>query len=1758
MLGMEKAASLLEVFLNSVVSRPEAIAVTSEGTSLTYSELNRQANALAERLAYCGVRLNDRVGLCMQRSQRLIVAILGILKSGAAYVPLDPENPKARLLYIVEDAGLSHVVADEEGRAILQGLDLGVIDINDVKSEKRQENSNAGKSGVSDSHDERVAYIIYTSGTTGKPKGVVVTHKNVVSLLESTSELFDFGPDDVWTLFHSFAFDFSVWEMWGALAYGGRLVIPTFWVTRSPADFIDLLLSERVTVLNQTPSAFKQLIPLAVAKRRQLRSHLRTVIFGGEAIAGSDIRLWLEKFGDHPIKLINMFGTTETTVHATYHRVLAAHADSTDCIIGKGLPKWDVCVLDADLNPVDPGIEGEIYIGGEGVTRGYLGNLDLTNQRFISAKDRIGDCKMLYKTGDLGRCDEDGVIVHLGRSDDQVKINGFRIELGEVTSALLSALPVDDAITLAVNDKFGGKRLVGVAVWKKDHAFSEVGARESLSRLIPAYMLPSRIVLTDSIPLTPNGKADLQHLKNRADTYFANEGQEDTADTSERQAVAFVVELCKELLEADAIDTSVSFFSLGGHSLLATRLVARLREKFTREISISDVFEKSIEDIGGLLSDYSLDQHGMDSNETQILAMCEELLEVRGLDTSKSFFELGGHSLLAGRFVAWVQEEFGEKLDIRSLFDHPLAAVIASVTGDAGERIAQGADIRLEGRADGEMAIASPSQNRLWFLNKLDGPSPTYNVPISLRIHGELNAEALIRSLNTIVSRHQALRTAFVETEMSVVQKILPNAELKVNRIRIGEKVQGKLGDELNAIADLEARLPFDLERGPLVRITLMDAGNQVNVLLVTFHHSAVDGASLKIFFAELTALYHDLSRGVANHLAECDVHYADFAVWLNRRIDSGVLNYQLEYWKEKLRGLPPLLALPIDKPRPAVQSFQGASVLFNLSPRLLKDLKDLSARHGATLFMTLLAAFKVLLYRHTGQADIAVGVPVANRALPSLETLIGFFANTVVVRSQLDGTAQFADFLQDTKASVLEALHNQEIPFERVVEAVAPERNNSYMPLFQVLFVLQEWSTTQFKLDGVHCVPLRAAQQDFGVAKFDLMLDLEEIGDSMKCEMVYGTALFEPGTVKRLCDNYVVLLESIAGRPGGLLGTLDILPRDQRQKILSEWNPVEETAMDRRCVHYLFEGQVQRSPEASAIVFDGRMLSYLELNAKANQIAHFLIEKGIRPEDKVGVYLSRGLDLPVAVLGVLKSGAAYVGVDPHYAEERIDGMIQSVDAAMFLTTTDLAPSLRGLSCEAICLDSPNVHISRQPVTNPVVDVGPDNLMQILYTSGSTGRPKGIEIPHGGWNNVINWHHKTVSKDRNFLQFFSVSTDSFFTEMFSTICCGTTVFMIPEEIRFNSDELLRFIHDNKIEKVNLPVVVLQQWASDATGDIALFEGIRDICTTGEQLQITDAVRSLFERLPNCRLHNHYGPTETHASTYHTFSGDRTVWKFHAPIGRPFANCTNYILNDQLEPVPAGAVGELYIGGVQLARGYMRNPASTAERFVPDPFSSIPGRRMYRTGDLARYLEGGTIEYLGRIDNVVKVRGYRVEIEEVEALLNSYEPVEVAVVALEGDVANEKYLSCYFIAKPAKKVNIDEFAAYARERLSTFQLPAKFQEVDKFPLSPNKKVDRKTLVSQFGSPMAAAVREKKEASSTEEIACSRLWSEILGNDDVGIDENFFALGGHSLLAARLAQRISDTFDVEVSIREIFANPTIEALLSSLERRSGKCL
>ncbi|AMO93236.1 non-ribosomal peptide synthase TIGR01720 domain protein [Collimonas fungivorans] len=1500
--------TLVELFEAQVEATPQAVALVCGEQELSYGELNARANRLAHVLIARGVGPEDIVGLCLERSVEMVVSLLGILKAGAAYLPLDPAYPAQRLSAMLEDAQPLCLITRGALVAELSGAGRDAVsmllwedEVLQVQMQEAAQSDPAEHERVRPLGPHSPAYVIYTSGSTGKPKGVVGPHHAIVNRLKWFDAVHAHAAQVPVLTKSSLSFIDGTTELFGPLLQGRTVLLADSATTRSAIELARLIQEHRLQAVTLVPSLLDALMGQAVESDL---SSCSLWITSGEAVSRQQAAAFKQLLPS--ARLLNFYGSSEASGDSLW-----AECDADLVPIGRPIWNTQVYVLDASLSAVPIGVAGELYIAGAGLARGYLRRPGLTAERFVACAHGQPGTRM-YRTGDLARWREDGQLEYLGRVDQQVKIRGHRIESGEIEAVLAQHDGVAQAVVVAREDIAGDKRLVAYVVARPDA--QETGEltpqqlRAGLATQLPEYMVPAAIVMLERLPLNANGKVDRRTLP-APQWQGALEHVAARSPLEEIVLSAFVQVL--DMPAQQVIGIEDNFFELGGHSLLATRLVSRLREMLGVELAVRSVFEAPT---------------------------VRELAQ----QVSQSHDQGEGPPPLK----AQPREQLGQGLE--------------------------------------QSFALSFAQERLWFLDQLGAQQAQYNMPVAMRLQGCLDEAALVHAVQQLVQRHEVLRSRIEQHEGVARQVIQPWLEVPVQLEDLSELPVGEGQAKAQWLAQDEARMPFDLARGPLLRVRLVKLGAQEYVGLLTLHHIVSDGWSMGVLVRELGALYAQAVGGGDGELAPLSVQYADYAMWQRGWLQGDVLQRQLGYWRQHLGEAPALLELPADRPRPGAQSFVGSSVDLVIPAALTAGLKRLSQRHGTTLFMTLLGGWSMLLARLSAQHDVVIGTPVANRQRSEIESLIGFFVNTLALRIQIEDNPSVGELLSRIKAIALDAYAHQDIPFEQVVEALQPRRSMSHNPVFQVMMVLHNTPNEQIlTLPGLS---LQGLPLPSTTTNFDLSMSLTETGEVIRGSLGYASDLYDQSTIERWAGHFQVLLQGLLGDEQQRISEIALLNSTERHQLLVEFNDTAVEYPRDKLIHELFEEQVERQPDATALVYEELSLTYQELNRRANQVAHHLIALGVKPDDRVAICMERSLGMIVGLLGILKAGAAYVPLDPSYPEERLAYMLQDSAPIALLAQAELQVHMVQTGAPVLLLDAKGQAdiTAYQPLYNPKpADLGlkARHLANVIYTSGSTGQPKGIMVEHSNVIQlVINEPCVPIDPEDCVVYCANPAFDASTWEIWISLLNGARLLIIPNATLLNSDEFGQALISHNATILQLTAGLFTQY-SDALGDV--FSTMKYLLFGGDKADVNVVARFFAKSAPRHLLHT-YGPTESvaFAITHEVSAASSKV----LPIGRPIANTQIYILDAQGQPVPLGVAGEIHIGGAGVARGYLNRPELTAERFIADPFSIAPQSRMYKTGDLGRYFPNGDIEFLGRNDQQVKIRGFRIEPGEIEAKL----------------------------------------------------------------------------------------------------------------------------------------------------------------------------
>ncbi|HSS01494.1 MAG TPA: amino acid adenylation domain-containing protein [Kofleriaceae bacterium] len=1695
-------ACLAQRFEAQVARTPDAAAVIDGDTQMTFTALDMRANRLAHTLRGLGVGPDRLVAICLPRSAEMIVAIVAILKAGGAYVPLDPSSPADRLAQVIADAAPVCVLSQSQLASVLPA-DAPVVMLDRDAAAIAAWPATCVDRAVIEERDpqaRRLAYVIYTSGSTGRPKGVMVEHRSVVNL-------------------------------WAALEraihaqHPGRADRPMRVSLNAPLAFdssvkqwVQLLSGRTLVVIpddvRADGAAMLQLITekqidvldctpsqLAVIQdAARVSAELlpcAIALVGGEAIGPAQ---WRALAGCETTAFYNVYGPTECTVDATVARIGGAAVAEGSPTIGAPLANVQVYIVDEAMRRAPIGVVGEIVIGGTGVARGYLHDPARTAERFVD--DPFAPAGAREGRARMYRTGD------LGRwrpdgTIEYVGRNDFQI-------------------------KIRGYRI-------------ELGEIEARLAEVPGV---------DEAVIVAHGASGEQRLV----AYFTGASGGDAA-----------IDAAIGSMRAQVAKTLPAYMAPSAYVHLAA-MPLNANGKLDRK-ALPD--PEAATSGSGARSSYVAPRGEL---EELIAGLWTDLLRRDRIGRHDHFFELGGHSLLAVQLVARLRRVLGVELSLSDLFAHPELDRMAAHIGGAARSALPAIPA---GTRQGPQPV-SLAQQRLWFLSTLEGASSAYHIRGAVRLDGALDRGALVRALERIVERHEALRTTFEVIDGEPMQVVHPHAELALEEHDV--RAAGDVEAAARALRDAHGARPFDLARDVPMRVQLVRVADEAHVLQIVMHHIASDGWSIGILLDELSQLYAAFSAGKGDPLPPMALRYADHAAWQRDIWASGQLAGQSEYWRTTLVGAPMQLTLPWDRPRPAQQDHTGATVPVELDAALVKALRALSRQHGVTMYMTLLASWAAVLSRLANQKDVVIGSPVAGRQRAELEPVVGCFVNTLAHRIDVDGDPTVAELLARTRAQVLAAQDHQDLPFDQVVEAVKPARSLAHTPLFQVMLDWDQAHERSLALPGLAVTQL---PRELRTAQFDLTLSLRECsdGDGIHGLVSYATALFDPATVERYRGYWIRFLHGMVaeGNHAAIgersIATIPLLDDAERQQVVAGWNATETAYPTGLCLHELFEAQVARTPDAIAVVDGERRLTYAELNARANQLARELVRRGVGPDVPVGLCLERSAEMVIAVYAAIKAGGCYMPLDPDYPADRLRRMVSNSAPKVVLCDAVGEKVIAAVdggadrSVDAPCRAGiPRIRLSadawpwaREPAGNLAIEGTNRRLAYVIYTSGSTGTPKGVMNEHRGAVNRMQWMQEAYGLGGNdiVLQKTPFSFDVSVWEFFWPLMTGAQLVMARPHGHKDPGYLAELIQQAGVTTLHFVPSMLQAFLAHEGS--ARCTGLARVICSGEALP-APLVRGFHERLPGVELHNLYGPTEA--------AVDVTAWACVAgettdsiPIGRPIANTQIYILDERMQPVGVGVAGEVHIGGIQVARGYLNQPDLTAERFITDPFAHDADARLYRTGDLGRWRPDGAIEYLGRNDHQVKIRGVRIELGEIEARLVDVAGVaEVIVLAREDEPGSPRLVAYYTVhtdepaadeAAAAMPISIDAtpkaLRTHASRCLPPAMVPAAYVRMPAMPVTSNGKLDRKALPAPDGAALAQRAYEAPEGEIEEALA--RIWAELLRIERVGRRDSFFALGGHSLLAVRLLERMRRE-NLHTDVVAIFTAATLTELAAQI--------
>ncbi len=1642
-------------FAEQVERTPDQLAVRDGHTSLTYTQLDKQSSDLARLLRAQGVRPDDIVGIMMERSHYMMVSLLAILKSGAAYLPLDPFHPQERLEFILQDSGAQVVVTTVQHESRLpEHLHLITVD-----TRTPDDNETYHEDDLILVEPSHLAYVIYTSGTTGNPKGAMIEHRSLVNRIHWMQKQYPLTSQDVILQKTPYSFDVSVWELFWWSTQGASVVFLEPEAEKDPAMIVQAIAQYGVTTIHFVPSMLSVFLEHLELKAEVERlSSLRYVFASGEALQVQQVNRFNDLlYKTNNTRLINLYGPTEATIDVSYYDFSHQDNNIQSIPIGRPIDNTQLYIMNTALLPQPIGVPGELCIAGVGLARGYLNREQLTAEKFVPIPHQPQ--QRMYRTGDLARWLPDGNIEYMGRLDHQVKIRGYRIELGEIEAILLEDKSIKECVVLDRRDDQQQAVLCAYLVSDTEDILLEEAIRERIASKLPSYMIPTHFIMITHIPVTSNGKIDRRYLQN---------------------------------IELD--QTSTEYVEPSG----------AIEEK------LADIWKK--------------------------------LLNVKVVSATDSFFQLGGHSLKASQLVALIHQQCQVDVPLRQIFKYPILRDLARFITTSEYELTTS----IQPAPEQPYYPVTSAQRRLLILDQLEQHSSAYHIPHVLLTEQYVDISRLQSVFEQLIQRHESFRTSFTMVHEQPVQHIHPQSHFQLEVTRSDLDYQSIVHAEHNlfdSIIDTFIR-PFDLTQAPLLRATVVQFVNGGSALLIDMHHIIADGVSLTIITDEFNRLYEGQS------LPALKLQYKDYAVWQQTHSDR--MSTQTQSWLDQLSGELPVLNLPTDFSRPALQQFQGDHFLCTLSASETRQLKKLASDYGVTLYMLLLAAYHTLLHKYTGQQDIITGSPIAGRSHADVQSIVGMFVNTLAIRSQPQPDSTFVQFLEEIKQLSIGAFENQEVPIEQIIDGLALRRDLSRNPLFDTMLIVQ---TMEFDDTASKDVLWKAYEYNAAVSKVDLTLQVEEQEQQLQFQWEYATHLFKRETIQHIAEHWLCLLTAIIDSPEARLSELHMLTPGEQEQLLYQFNPIPVAYADQMTIHGWFEQQAQETPNAIALMWSEHQLTYQQLDEQANQLARLLISHGSGPDRLIGLMTERSDWMIISLLAILKSGSAYVPIDPDYPAARVQYMLENSEASLLITQRNLVKDWEYSGTMIMVDDREWATESTQKLHLPI-PVHSKHLAYVIYTSGSTGQPKGVMLQHQSVVNFITAMRQELhfTAGHKVLALTTLSFDIFVLETLVPLTSGMTVVIAEEVHQKNPHLLAALIQHHQIHMIQMTPSRLQM-LMNSKEDAQCLNNVQELLIGGEALPLS--LLQAVQSFKNLRIYNMYGPTETTVWSAMYELTDASAIR----IGHPILNTQIRIVNGQGQLQPIGIAGELCIAGEGLARGYWKQDVLTSEKFVDDPYGLLvtesnasiyaestgqaQSSKMYKTGDLARWLSSGEIEFLGRIDHQVKVRGHRIELGEIEEMLTRLPAVNEAIVLAIKDHADLYTLAAYLVLVDSTSISLlADIQTHLLSQLPDYMVPSSFALIEKMPLTPNGKIDRNALLHIETETIALtdyiAPRHEMDQDLIE------IWSDILNQpqSQIGIQHSFFELGGHSLNASLFIVRLREKWGIQLDLRHFFQYPTIE--------------
>ncbi|WP_428744953.1 amino acid adenylation domain-containing protein [Tenacibaculum sp.] len=1631
--------TLPNLFAKQVAKVPEKVALVYQDKELTFAELNEKSNQLAHYLrSKHTLKPNDLVAVALPRSEKMIITLLAIHKAGSAYVPIDPNHPKERVDYVVKDSGCKLIITEDtfdEFESIAQEFSKENLELTNIPTD--------------------IAYVIYTSGSTGNPKGCILEHKGVVNRIEWMWNEFSYSKEDVILQKTTFTFDVSVWEIFMPLCWGAKMVLCSDDDVANPQNIASLITKHKVSCLHFVPSMLNEFVNTLFERSsiNEELSSLRLVITSGEALQLNTVKKWYEKL-EIPIK--NLYGPTEASIDVTYY-----DTSKEDDIIPIGKPIWNtsIYILDANKNLVPVGCSGEIYLAGVGLAKGYLNKSDLTEERFVDNPFVPGE--KMYKTGDLGKWTSKGDVIYIGRNDNQLKVRGFRIELGEIEQKILEHQAIDSVVVLAKKTPQNEDYLVAFTVSNSDLDIVEI--KSYLKGRLPEYMIPSRFVQLETLPLTLNGKLDRKKLLTEDDSFVTTKEFIAPVTSTEKS----LGEIWSTLLGEEKVGLDDDFFELGGHSLKAIQLMNKIRKVFQVQLQLKKLFDNST------------------------LSKMAKLIDESSLK---------------------VYEEI------------PVAALKTSYPLSSGQR-------------------------RLWFLSQFKDGNVAYNMPKAYVFEGEFHVEKLQLALSILIERYEILRTIFKDNELGEVNQFILKTDDVLKNIVTSHDLRdsGRSEIEVEDFIAKELSAPFNLEEGPLLRVSLYQIEDSKWIFTFTMHHIISDGWSQQIFFNELIKLYTSTNLNeVKSSLAPLRIQYKDYAVWEQTELSGKLLEVHKNYWLNQFKGELPVLERLGNKPRPQLQTFNGGIVSGKIESNIKAGLKELLKDEQCTLYMGLLSMVNVFLYKYTEQKDIIIGSPIAGRNHLDAHNQIGLYVNTLALRTQFKEENTFKELLQNVKELTLNAYEHQVYPFDEILNNLDLQRDLSRNPLFDVMVSLENTSeifTTAEKQNSIDKLKI----SEYGgkneiISKFDLSFDFVESEEEIFFNVKYNSDIFTDDLAQGIAKHFVKLVENLVETPSKKIERVDYLDDEEISSIINEFSGVASNTKIEDTVNSLFEKQVAINSKEVALVFNDTKVTYGDLENKANKLANILVERGLRKEESVAIMMDRSIEMIVSMLGIMKAGGVFVPIDINAPKERIAFILEDIQTKNVLINQTPISTLP--ESDTISFIKVNEVIKEvENASSPNVPVQKNDLMYIIYTSGTTGTPKGVLVEHEGVVNLINSQTKeySITKDEAVLSFSNYVFDASIEQIFLALLNGVRLVIPTQNDILDYKKFEDLLRNQQITHLHVTPSYLSTLVPNSYD-------LKRVVVGGEVCSL-ELAKKWAQLIP---FFNTYGPTEATVTTMvHKFSNNEK-YENRFPIGKPIENITGYVLGSSLDLKGVNMVGELYIGGIGVTRGYLNQESLTKEKFISNPFK--PNEILYKTGDLVRWLPNGEIEYLERIDEQIKIRGYRVELSEIEETIRKEDNIQAVTVLVKENRNNEKELIAFVSAND--EINIQGLITKLKAFLPYYMIPSHIIQLESIPRTVSGKVDKKKLLTLSNEYYTTSANEvvKPENKLEEEIL--EFWKEILSKEELSVTVNFFEVGGHSLKAIKLQSMLKARLGLDLNIVDIYNYPTVRDLarMKSVENSS----